>query len=146
MSLWLETVAPVKYKAYRQHVDRLVKADTGLSAFHFTNNMSFFGMACLRNIQVYNHKDKGGVRDGWVGMTCVGEFKGGELCFPDLDVKLRFLPGDIIIFRSCILQHFIRTTIGERSSLVFFSHSSADTTVQNARYMEEGSGELYKAR
>lgn len=146
MSLWFETVAPAKYEAYRQHVDTMAEADTGLSAFKFTSNMSFLGLAYLKNIQAHNHKDKGGVRDGWVGMTCVGEFKGGELCFPDLDVKLRFLPGDIILFRSCILQHFVRATIGERSSLVFFSHSSAETRVQNAQFMEEGSEELEKAR
>jgi hypothetical protein len=112
MSLWFETIDPPKYKAYREHVDKMVEADTGLGAFKYTNNMSFLGIACLRNIQSHNHKDAGdaAMRHSWAGMTCVGDFKGGELCFPDLDVKLRYLPGDIILFRASILQHFVRTT------------------------------------
>jgi len=62
-----------------------------------------------------------------------------------LDVKLRFLPGDVVFFRSCVLQHFIRATVGERSSLVFFSHSSPDTITQNAKFLEQDSPELKEA-
>jgi predicted 2-oxoglutarate/Fe(II)-dependent dioxygenase YbiX len=70
-------------------------------------------------------------------MTCLGGFTGGELCLPDLDVKLRFLPGDVIMFRSAVLQHFIRATIGERSSCVFFSYTDPHSIKQNTHYLEE---------
>ncbi|PVH80933.1 hypothetical protein DL98DRAFT_654382 [Cadophora sp. DSE1049] len=123
ISLWFETIDRQRYKSYRQQVDLMTKANTGLEAVKFANNHSFLGMASLRNVQVRNQRDRGDIRDGWVGMTCTGAFTGGELCLPDLNLKLRFLPGDVIFFRSCALQHFINTTTGERSSLVFFSHS-----------------------
>ena len=135
MSLWFEAIDEDRYKLYRGHVDFLEEEDAGVSLIKFANNQSFLGLANLRNVQVHNHKDKGDVRDGWVGMACTGSFTGGELCLLDLELKLRFLPGDVVFFRSCVLQHFVRQTIGERSSLVFFSHSSPRTISQNVRYM-----------
>lgn len=110
VSLWFEAIDKVKYKSYRDQVDMMVKADTGRGAFKFANSMAFLGVASLRNILSHNHKDAGDNCDGWAAMTCVGDFTGGELCFPDLDVKLRYLPGDVILFRASMLQHFVKTT------------------------------------
>lgn len=64
-------------------------------------------------------------------MTCVGAFSGGELCLPQLDVKLAFQPGDVVFFRSAVLEHFIAPCTLPRSSFVFFSHSNAENLVQN---------------
>ncbi|KAK0122410.1 hypothetical protein ONS95_010649 [Cadophora gregata] len=135
MSLWFEAIDRQRYKTYREQVDRMTRADTGLEAVKFTNNHTFLGMASLRNVQVRNHRDRGDIRDGWVGMTCTGAFTGGELCLPDLDLKLRFLPGDVIFFRGCALQHFINTTVGERSSLVFFSHSGPNSKEGGSKHV-----------
>lgn len=38
----------------------------------------------------------------------------------DLGVKLDFKPGDIILFRSSLLEHFVTDFEGDRSSIVFF--------------------------
>lgn len=94
MSLWFETIDKPDYTRFRNQVDKMVDADTGLGAFRFAKTQAFLGFAALRNIQSHNHKDRSehACRDGWAGMTCVCDFKGGELCFPDLDVKLRYIP------------------------------------------------------
>ncbi|KAE8440977.1 hypothetical protein EG329_006140 [Mollisiaceae sp. DMI_Dod_QoI] len=144
MSLWFEVIDPVRYKIFKGHVDMMCDDDTGMDAIRYTQNQSFLGIASLRNVQVHNHKDKGDVRDGWIGMTCVGAFTDGELCLPDLNLKVRFLPGDLIFFRIAVLQHFIRATVGERSSVLFFSHSGPRNISQNARYMSEDD-ERYQA-
>jgi len=78
------------------------------------------------------------MKDEWVGMACTGSFTGGGLCLLDLDLKIRFLIGDSVFFRSCVLQHFVRCTIGERSSTVFFSHSCPTTITQNIGDMSPG--------
>jgi len=64
------------------------------------------------------------VKDGWVAMICCGEFEGGELCFPELGLKLEHKPGDIIFFRSTLLKHFVSDFDGNRTSLVFFSYEN----------------------
>lgn len=82
----------------------------------------FHGLALLRNVQVASHKDMSGAPMGWVAITCLGDFSGGNLVFPDLGIKLDFKPGDVIFFRSRLLEHFVGSFEGERSSLVFFTH------------------------
>lgn len=120
MSLWLEGIDPSRYKSYREQIDRMIAEDTGMEAITFKRNQSFLGLACLRNLQSYNHRDKGKVKDGWVGMICTGAFTCGELCLPDLKMKVRCLPDDVVFLRGCALQHIIAPTVWERSSLVFF--------------------------
>lgn len=145
MSLWFEAIDKEKYKMYRSQVDFMAGEDTGMSTIKFSNNQSFMGIACLRNLLAHNHKDQGSVRGGWVGMTCEGAFTGGELCLPDQDVKIRFLPGDVVSFRSSVMSHFVHSnTIGPRSSLVF-SHSSPAQRTQNARYLPQTSSSLKNA-
>ena len=70
------------------------------------------------------HKDMSDTPRGWVAMICCGNFTGGYLVLADLGVKLDFKPGDIIFFRSRLLEHFITDFVGERSSLVFFTHEN----------------------
>ena len=50
---------------------------------------------------------------------------------PSIDVKLAFQPGDVVFFRSAVLEHFIAPCTLPRSSFVFFSHSNAENLVQN---------------
>ncbi|TAQ87189.1 hypothetical protein B7494_g4507 [Chlorociboria aeruginascens] len=40
------------------------------------------------------------------------EFTGGYLCLPDLNIKFRFLPGEIVLFCNEALQHFISKALG----------------------------------
>ena len=57
-------------------------------------------------------------------MTVFGEFEGGYLCLPDLGVRVPFQPGDVVIFRSALLEHYITSFKGQRYSLVFFTKES----------------------
>lgn len=137
MSLWFEAIDPAQYKEYRDHVDLMCKDDTGMEGIRFAQNHSFLGVALNRNLEVANHRDSGDVPDGYVGMMCCGRFTGGELSLPDFGFRCQFLPGDVVLFRSALLQHFVQAAVGQRSSLVFFSHSSLRNRCQNAKYMKD---------
>lgn len=142
ISLWFETIDKPRYEECRLLVDKLADADTGLEVVKYAQTQSFLALATLRNMQARNHKDRTNVTDGWAGMTCVGSFTGGELCLPDLDVNITFLPGDVIFFRSSLLEHFVRKYVGTRSSLIFFSQTDPKIPLtQNARFTEQGSKE-----
>jgi hypothetical protein len=126
MSAWFKALDEECYQEYRAHF-KYMASITRLCGLEVSKVQCWLGLAVLRNLQVFNHKDKGDVRDGWVGMTCFGDFTGGELCLPQLSLKLDFKPGDVILFRSSVLEHWVNECNGPRSSFVFFSHFTKET-------------------
>ncbi|CAG8675726.1 19520_t:CDS:2, partial [Racocetra persica] len=53
------------------------------------------------------------------------DFEGGELCFPQLQVVVHLLSGQVVAFASRILLHGNFTVIkGIRHSIVYFVHNS----------------------
>ncbi|THH20618.1 hypothetical protein EUX98_g8549 [Antrodiella citrinella] len=71
----------------------------------------FLGRVTLYNLQTAIHMDK---MDAICVCFCGGQFVGGEAIFPDLHVKFRYRPGDIIIFRSAGLWHMVAPWKPER--------------------------------
>lgn len=69
------------------------------------NRSCFLGMATVWKLNVDAHID----RNDWsiCALTCGGNFAGGRLHLPDLNVTFRCKPGDIVIFRSNLLYHAI---------------------------------------
>ena len=72
-------------------------------------------------MRVGPQKDSGDVKDGWVAMACFGNFTGGGLCAPALWIKIPFRPGDIVFFRSSLLEHWVEEFEGGRFSVVLFT-------------------------
>ncbi|KAH6911611.1 hypothetical protein BKA70DRAFT_1219731 [Coprinopsis sp. MPI-PUGE-AT-0042] len=65
----------------------------------------FLGRALVWKLQVQAHQD--GLDEGPAAIFCCGEFDGGELYLPDLNLKLAYHPGDLIIFLSGHLYHAV---------------------------------------
>jgi hypothetical protein len=70
------------------------------------------------------HRDFNDVKYGLSAMTCYGKFVGGEMCFPDLGIKIPYSPGTLIFAPTQALEHFIASYVGERSGMVHCSHES----------------------
>ena len=121
IGIFYEAIDPDAYVRYRANWEYFVHK-TPLRLLDVSRRQCFLGLALLRGAQVGIHTDKGDVREGWVAMICSGNFEGGELCVPGLNLKLGHKPGDIIFFRSSLLEHFVGDFTGDRSSMVFFSH------------------------
>ncbi|RPB23438.1 hypothetical protein L211DRAFT_268831 [Terfezia boudieri ATCC MYA-4762] len=83
----------------------------------------FQGIVFIRNLAAEPHKDRSDYADGWVIMCCWGDFVDANLVIPALNLRFAFKPGDVVIFRSTLLGHYIMPFEGERSSTVFFSHN-----------------------
>ncbi|KAK0464270.1 uncharacterized protein EV420DRAFT_1637834 [Desarmillaria tabescens] len=125
----------------------------------------FLGLATVWKLQVDAHLDE---KDYEVCViTCGGEFHGGELYLPDLDVcfewsifllavsltlltwpSSRYNPGDIVIFRSPYLYHTIgpwepltmvseSKTMPERVSWVRFTHSDTVNYLKGRNWRPE---------
>lgn len=95
--------------------------ETPLRILQMSNRACFAGLALLRNTQVGPHKDSGDIKDGWVAMCAWGEFEGGEMILPELQMQLRFQQGGVIFLRSALFEHFIAPFTGERAATIFFT-------------------------
>ncbi|RPB18183.1 hypothetical protein L211DRAFT_877800 [Terfezia boudieri ATCC MYA-4762] len=83
----------------------------------------FQGIVLIWNLAAKPHKDRSDYADSWVIICCWGEFGGGDLVVPDLKLRFAFKHGDVVVFRSTLLEHYIMPFDGERSSTIFFSHN-----------------------
>jgi len=78
------------------------------------------------------HRDVNDPPDGWVAMIAIGEFTGGHLYLPDINVALPHRNGDVIFFRSWVLKHFIQRYEGEYRYVIVFS-----TSHKNLQWLED---------
>jgi hypothetical protein len=69
------------------------------------------------------HLDFHDYKLGWAWVWCVGDFEGGELCLPQLGVKIPLVPGQLIAFMAGSLAHFTAPFKGKRIVFTGFSDS-----------------------
>lgn len=62
------------------------------------------GKITLWKLQTGLHRD---TKDYLCVLYCSGDFEGGELLIPDLKLRFKYAPGDIIIFYSSALWHAV---------------------------------------
>jgi hypothetical protein len=81
----------------------------------------FVGLYLLVNILTTIHRDVKDPPEGWVAMLVLGNFRRGNLCIPDLGLKLLYQAGDIVFMRSWALKHFITQYEGDQRYVIVFS-------------------------
>jgi hypothetical protein len=120
------SLAPAEYQYYRQEMDRLANTHADLATYLHESACPFLGMALVRNLRVTPHVDQGDVPEGYVLMTNVGSHIQSHLVLgtPDLQYKLAYLPGDIVLFRSGVIIHGVANNADNRTALVLFSHDN----------------------
>ncbi|KAK8036700.1 hypothetical protein PG993_008683 [Apiospora rasikravindrae] len=74
------------------------------------------------NSYTQRHRDTTDVKFGFASLVGLGSYTGGDLCFPQLALKLEDGPGDCVIFRGRELDHFIHDWDGYRIFLLFTNH------------------------
>jgi hypothetical protein len=116
-----QEVDPQAYEEYKANHKRQCRETPELEMLRVSNRTCFHCIAVLVNAQVGPHKDSNDVLRGWVAMACFGDFKGGELCLPSLGYRIPFQPGDVVLFRSAVLEHWVAPFKGTRYSCVFFT-------------------------
>jgi hypothetical protein len=84
------------------------------------------GRAIMYNRQTPLHLDLQDPFTAWAVLVVLGKFdKGGCMYIPRLKLRIRFLPGDLIIIRGRILPHEIEAwSGGQRISIAHFTHKS----------------------
>jgi hypothetical protein len=112
----LETTYPVYYS-------KMKKLDLGPNA---PKSFGAFPTAAINfNIICQFHRDMKDHRNSLCVVCPLGNFKGGELTFPELKLVIHVKQGQAVAFRSNILVHGNLPVItGIRHSLVFYIHNT----------------------
>lgn len=70
------------------------------------------------------HVDKFDWRNGYCAVFPFGNYKGGALSFPQLQMEILLNPGDLILFKSWLFHHGNLEVYGDRSSAVFVQRNT----------------------
>ncbi|KAI0017432.1 hypothetical protein F4780DRAFT_796150 [Xylariomycetidae sp. FL0641] len=68
------------------------------------------------------HSDKTDVKFGLASLVPLGQYEGGDICFPQLAAKLTYRRGDGVLFRGAELEHFVGDWTGYRVFLLYTNH------------------------
>ena len=122
VSSWFKSVDPSKWQEYHDSYQGL---NGELGHLYQGANGCQSSQALIINMAVGPHKDRGDVKDGWVATCCWGDFEGALAVFPDLFAKFKQEPGDILLARTAVLEHWITAiTKGFRASQVWFTKAN----------------------
>jgi hypothetical protein len=83
------------------------------------------GHEILMNVRSTIHVDRQDPKKSFAGMAALGYHRGGYLVLPQLGLRIRLEPGDFVLIRGRMLQHFVEDWEGgQRISIPYFTHSS----------------------
>lgn len=83
----------------------------------------FLGHSVIMNRQSGEHLDEHGIRRGLDVLLAAGDFRGGDLFFKDMNVRVSMGPGTLVAFDGTSQRHAIEQWSGaQRISNAFFVH------------------------
>eukprot|EP01117_Protostelium_nocturnum_P015615 TRINITY_DN6070_c0_g1_i6.p1 TRINITY_DN6070_c0_g1~~TRINITY_DN6070_c0_g1_i6.p1 ORF type:complete len:1505 (+),score=268.89 TRINITY_DN6070_c0_g1_i6:1087-5601(+) len=80
----------------------------------------FPGFALNEQVSTQRHRDFGDYPQGACVAVSFGNFTGGELCFLEPKIVCKFSRGQVLFFRSSVINHWNLPCEGERNSIVYF--------------------------
>ncbi|KAK7952418.1 uncharacterized protein PG986_008146 [Apiospora aurea] len=91
-----------------------------------TNEQDFCSLFALGvNAHTQRHRDNGDIKGGLAGLATLGNYTGGNLCLPQLGVKVRYGPGACALTRGSGLEHLVTDFQGPRFFAVATNHESS---------------------
>jgi hypothetical protein len=108
-----QTFLPQQYSRQMEYV-RTVPEQWKIAGTAFTT------LYVLRNCPTALHVDKLDLPESFGVMSTLGDFRGGEICFPKYRVAVDYRPGDVLLADVHELHGNFPVTSGERVSCVLF--------------------------
>lgn len=88
-------------------------------------NTAFSTVTCNRNVPTRVHRDSGNAQAGLTCLTTLGDFVGGDLCFPRFGISFQIAPGDLLIADTHTEYHGnVSSIFGTRLSCIFYFRES----------------------
>ncbi|KAK8878818.1 hypothetical protein PGQ11_000112 [Apiospora arundinis] len=77
------------------------------------------------NGHTQRHMDQGDIRGGLAGLLTVGNYTGGNLCLPQLNLKVPYQSGSCALIRGGGMEHLVTDFTGPRFFVVGTNHETA---------------------
>ena len=89
----------------------------------------------LRNRHTDEHCDDGDIKAGITGLSQLGEWEGGKMCFRELCLALPgyAVSGNAFLFRGSVLKHAVAPWSGRRTAFDFTTHESVKLMANRIR-------------
>ncbi|KAL6074266.1 hypothetical protein QOT17_004295 [Balamuthia mandrillaris] len=125
---WLQENRPVfrvVHELLKEHFPELCSILEGNSAFIADNPISPFATVVVNvDFAVEPHRNKNDYKEGLAVVIPLGDFTGGQLFFPEINVTVNTQPGDVVAFRSARLTHSVLPYVGTRHSVILFTQDN----------------------
>lgn len=140
-----KTLDPNHYYDAEELKARLSKMYPGYAAIAHLDNLVYDGREILWNVRSELHTDQQDPLFGWAILCLFGDFKGGHLYLPNIGLRIRAEPGDIVFLKGRVVHHLIEDWTGSQQiSVPHFTHTSVWKMVKqigDRLKADEGSGE-----
>jgi hypothetical protein len=84
------------------------------------------------NIISKYHLDKNDHENSLAFLVVLGDFEGGEICFPEIKLVVKVRPGQVLAFSSRFLRHGnLKVTKGIRYSIIYYVHQDFFKELRN---------------
>ena len=107
------------------------KQRASYDALSHSDVLVYEGREILYNRQSGLHTDSQDPELSWALLSALGEHKGGHVFLPNLGLRVRLEPGDIIMLRGRVIPHEIEEWVGQRITVPQFTHSSMWRAIGN---------------
>lgn len=125
MNYLLEEVDKAQYDSLKLIWETLKAGRPWVEAMSTYDCQVIGGRAIIFNRRSGRHRDKGDAPLAWAFLIVLGDFVNGNMVFEDVNLKTRYLPGDVVLMRGNVLWHEVERYMGlERICMVLFSHGS----------------------
>jgi len=121
----LREIDPVQHHAMEQLQEACHRKYPHTQAIGAIDPILYEGRAIMFNRQTPKHVDRLDPLRSWAALLVLGAFQGGTMYIERLQLRLRYLPGDMIFIRGAILPHEVEAfSGGQRISIAHFTHQS----------------------
>ena len=125
VNVLMRTLDPTHYHDAEELKKRLSKMYPGYGAIAHLDKLVYDGREVLWNVLSDLHTDRQDPVFGWAILCTFGDFKGGHIYLPNLGLRMRMQPGDIVFIKGRVLRHKVEEwTGGQRICVPHFTHTS----------------------
>jgi hypothetical protein len=116
---------PIHYEDAKETRRLVEKSHAFTRVIGSIDPLVYEGREILLNVRSNIHFDRQDPKRSFAAMVALGYHKGGYLVLPELGLRIRLEPGDIVLIRGRMLRHFVEDWEGgQRICVPHFTHSS----------------------
>ncbi|KAF5344979.1 hypothetical protein D9757_013787 [Collybiopsis confluens] len=125
INAFLRVMDPTQYRSLREAQKEGHKKYPYLRMVDSVDPLLMEGRAVMWNRTTSDHQDIGDPKVAWAALVVLGKIRSGWLIFRQLNLKVRYQPGDVVWLRGAILDHEVDVWEGEqRICVAHFTHQS----------------------